>query len=51
MRLEVGGDYYYINAKLESGPLFRIYHDSLACGELEESGIEMLLESYAQLLS
>ena len=51
MCLEGSGDYYYINAKLENGPLFRIYHDSVAGEELEESGVEMVLESYAQLLS
>lgn len=51
MCLEGSGDYYYINVQRgKSGPLFRIYHDSVVGDELEGSGIEMVLESYVQLL-
>lgn len=50
MCLEGSGDYYYINAQRENGPLFRIYHDSVVGEELDESCVEIVLESYVQLL-
>jgi hypothetical protein len=46
------GDYYYINSKDgRSGPLYRIYHDSVEGDELSENGIEKVLENYENLLS
>ena len=45
------GDYYYINSNDgENGPLYRIYHDSVKDDEIEEDGIEKVLDSYENLL-
>ena len=52
MCLEGSGDYYYINSNDgHSGPLYRIYHDSVEGDEINKVGIEIVLESYENLLS
>jgi hypothetical protein len=50
MCLEGSGDYYYISSDQgESGPLYRIYHDSVVGDKLASDGIEKVLESYVEL--
>lgn len=45
------GDYYYINSNDgNNGPLYRIYHDSVEDDEIEENGIEKVLDNYDDLL-
>jgi hypothetical protein len=52
MCMSGSGDYYYINSNDgRSGPLYRIYHDSVKGEELSENGIEKVLENYETLLS
>jgi hypothetical protein len=51
MCLEGSGDYYYINSKDgPSGPLYRIYHDSVEGDKINKDGIEKVLENYEKLL-
>ena len=45
------GDYYYINRKDgKNGSLYRIYHDAVKDGHIEESGIEKVLDRYEDIL-
>ena len=46
------GDYYYINSNDgKNGVLYRIYHDSVENEEIEENGIEKVLNNYENLLT
>ena len=46
------GDYYYINSSDGNyGPLYRIYHDSVNGEEIEEEGVEKVLDNYEKLLA
>ena len=51
MCLTGSGDYYYIRStEGETGPLYRIYHDAVNGENIEQDGIEKVLNSYASLL-
>jgi hypothetical protein len=51
MCLEGSGDYYYLNShEGAEGSLYRIYHDAVTDEELEEDGVEKVLQKFTSLL-
>ena len=52
MCLAGSGDYYYINKNGgRGGPFYRVYHDSVNNDEIEEDGIDKVLDNYENLLA
>jgi hypothetical protein len=50
MCLVGSGDYYYIRTTDgANGPLYRIYHDAVNNEQIENGGIEKVLDNYASL--
>tara|TARA_R110001583_G_scaffold31479_1_gene107628 strand:- start:836 stop:1189 length:354 start_codon:yes stop_codon:yes gene_type:complete len=51
MCLGGSGDYYYLNThEGAEGSLYRIYHDAVTGEELEEDGVEKVLQRFTSLL-